>query len=92
VRTIFIGIPYTLNVLPDKYKLRILDLAQKWLLDLLTGAERLELEIWFRALEDENLGVPTELSVDKMERRLHQLFNGPSERLDLGYGPPHPFR
>lgn len=76
----------------DNYKIRILDLAHKWRLDLLTGAERLELEIWFRALEDESLGTPTEMPVDKLEWHLHQLFNDQPERQDLGDGPPHPFR
>ncbi len=75
-------------MLLENYKLRILDLAHKWRLDLLAGAERLELETWFRALEDESLGVPTETAVDKLEWRLHQLFNDPSKRPDPSNGPP----
>jgi len=70
-------------MLLDNYKLKILDLAQKWQLDLLTEAERLKLETWFSALEDEILGVPTEISVDKLEWRLHQLFNDQSEWPDM---------
>lgn len=35
---------------------------------------------WFRALEDESLGTPTEMSVDKLEWRLHQLFDDQPER------------
>jgi len=77
-------------MLLENYKLRILDLAHKWRLDLLAGAERLELETWFRALEDESLGALAEMSVDKLEWRLHQLFDDRSERLDLGDGRPHP--
>jgi len=79
-------------MLLDNYNLRILDLAQKRLLDLHTKAEKLKLEIWFRALEDESLGTPTEMSVDKLEWCLHQLFNDQLERQDLGDGPPHPLR
>lgn len=68
-------------MLLDNYNLRILDLAQRWLLDLLAGAEKLELAIGFRAaLEDESLGAMAEMSVDKLEWRLHQLFDDQPER------------
>jgi len=53
-------------------------------LDLLTRAERLELKIGFRASEDESLGAPTEMAVDKLGWRLHQLFNDQSETPDMG--------
>jgi len=79
-------------MLLNNYKIRILRLAERWQLDSLSRFERLELETWFWAVEDESLGTPTELSIDKLERHLHQLFIGQSERQDLGDGPPHPFK
>jgi len=76
----------------ENYKLRILDLAQRWRVALLNEAERNELETWFRSLEDCNLGVPTEMSVDQLEKRLHQLFGNPFKEPDDNEGPPYPFQ
>jgi hypothetical protein len=70
------------------YKLRIIDLAQRWRMDLITESERNELETWFRSLEDHSLGVPTEMSVDEVERRLYQLTSEPYKKIDGG--PPYP--
>ncbi len=56
------------------YKLRILELAQLWRMNLLKKDEIIELETWSRPLEDKELGAPLEMSVDKLEMRLHQLM------------------
>lgn len=58
----------------EDYRNHILLLAQKWRMNLITEAELRELENWYRALEDKDLGMPSELSVDNIEMRLHQLF------------------
>lgn len=76
----------------ENYKARILDLAQRWRMDLLSGAERDELETWFRSLEDTSLGVPVEMSVDQIEKRLHQMFESGSKEPDKKGGPPYPFK
>ncbi|HEY8781188.1 MAG TPA: hypothetical protein VIM16_06215 [Mucilaginibacter sp.] len=76
----------------ENYKLRIFDLAQRWRMNLLTEPETLKLETWFRSLEDTTLGPPLEMSVDAMERRLHQLFNDDKHGWSDGAdAPPHPF-
>jgi len=75
----------------ENYKIRILDLAQRWRMDLLNEAERNELETWFRSLEDKSLGVHIEISVDQIEKRLHQLFGSPFKEPDDKDGPPYPF-
>ncbi len=76
----------------ENYKIRILDLAQRWRMDLLNEAERNELETWFRSLEDKSLGVHIEISVDQIEKRLHQMFEGGSKEQDKKSGPPYPFK
>jgi len=50
----------------ENYKIRILDPAQRWRMDLLNEAERNGLETWFRSLEDKSLGVHIEISVDQI--------------------------
>ncbi|GAC1564324.1 MAG: hypothetical protein NVS3B13_40570 [Mucilaginibacter sp.] len=58
------------------YNQHILDLAQKWIMCMMTEVEYKELDKWFRALEDNSLGTPTEINVDRVELRLHQqLYN-----------------
>lgn len=77
----------------EHYKLRVLDLAQRWRMDLLTEPEQSELETWFSSLEDTCLGAPLEMSVDALERRLHQLFSNDKPELPDGEDAPlHPFR
>ncbi|MDN3581471.1 hypothetical protein [Mucilaginibacter flavus] len=58
----------------EDYKTHILSLAQKWRMNLLTEAELQELQAWYRSLEDKDLGLPVEMSVDKVEQRLHELL------------------
>jgi hypothetical protein len=58
----------------EDYRNHILLLAQKWRMNLITEIELKELENWYRALEDKDLGMPLEISVEKMEKRLHELF------------------
>jgi len=76
----------------DGYKTRIHDLAQRWRIHLLTEPEKLELETWFRSLGDTSLGSPLEMSVDALEKRLHQLFNNKDGQPDCDDGPPYPFK
>ncbi|MGZ3754337.1 MAG: hypothetical protein ACXVAY_00240 [Mucilaginibacter sp.] len=76
----------------ENYKLRILDLVQRWRVDLLNEAERNELETLFRSLDDCSLGVPNEMSIDQLEKRLHQLFGNPFKEPDDNEGPPNPFK
>jgi hypothetical protein len=78
-------------MMTDKYKIRILDLAQRWRMDLLTEGERTDLENWYRSLEDKELGIPTETSVNRLEKRLHQLFTNNQEKPDQDGAPPYPF-
>jgi len=69
----------------EEYKQRLVDLAQKWRTGRITEAEYLELDSWFRSLEDIPLGPPLEMAVEKLEKRLHeQLYKKvkPSERED----------
>ena len=42
----------------------------------------MELETWFRLLEDKELGAPLEMSIDKLEIRLHQLMASRFEKPD----------
>jgi len=68
------------------YKLRILDLAQRWRTNSLNAAEINELQNWFRSLEDQSLGIPVEMSVDLIEKRIHEMFESGSKRLDKKAG------
>jgi hypothetical protein len=78
----------------DAYKLRILELAQLWRMNLLKKDEVLELETWFRSLEDKELGSPIAMTVDKLELRLHQLLANKFEKPDENDPncPPYPFK
>lgn len=78
----------------DAYKLRILELAQLWRMNLLKKDEIMELETWFRSLEDKELGAPLEMSVDILEMRLHQLMAGKFQKPDGNDPdcPPYPFK
>ncbi|MDN3585006.1 hypothetical protein [Mucilaginibacter flavus] len=76
----------------DNYKIRIFDLAQRWRMGLLDIDEKLVLETWYRSLEDSDLGDPVEMSVEKLEMRLHQLFDNKSENPRQDDAPPHPFK
>lgn len=59
----------------EEYKQRLAGLTQKWRTGRITEAEYLELDNWFRALEDTPLGPPLEMAVEKLEKRLHgQLY------------------
>ncbi len=69
----------------EEYKQRLTDLAQKWRTGWITDAEYMELDSWYRSLEDIPLGPPLEMAVEKLEKRLHeQLYKKvkPSERED----------
>jgi hypothetical protein len=54
------------------YNQRLVDLAQKWMTGFITEAEYLELDNWYRSWEDTSLGCPVEMTVDKLEKRLHE--------------------
>jgi len=92
VDDLYIRLNFNLSMITDNYKIRILDLAQRWRVGLLTKEETVELEIWYRSLEDSHLGAPLEMSVDKLEMRLHQLMNSKSEKPDQDDTPPYPFK
>jgi hypothetical protein len=67
------------------YNQRLVDLAQQWMTGFITESEYLELDNWYRSLEDAPLGCPIEMTVDKLEKRLHeQLYKNvkPPERDD----------
>jgi len=78
----------------DAYKLRILGLAQLWRMNLLKKNEIVELETWFRSLEDKELGSPVEMTVDTLEMRLHQLIASKFIKPDENDPdcPPYPFK
>lgn len=56
----------------NEYKQHLVDLAQKWRTGCITEADYQELDSWYRSLEDAPLGPPTEMAVDKLEKRLHE--------------------
>lgn len=56
----------------EEYKQCLVDLTQKWRTGQMTEAEYQELYNWYRSLEDIPLGPPVELTVDRLEKRLHE--------------------
>jgi hypothetical protein len=56
------------------YNQRLVDLAQKWMTGFITEAEYLELDNWYRSWEDASLGYPIEMTIDKLEKRLHETL------------------
>ena len=67
------------------YNQRLVSLAQKWMTGIITEAEYLELDNWYRSWEDASLGCPIEMTIDRLEKRLHkQLYQNvkPLERGD----------
>jgi hypothetical protein len=69
---------------------RILDLAQRWKLNLLSKEEYAELNTWYHSLEDVSLGFPDEITVNGIEIRLHQLFTKQEQTQISKNGPPRP--
>jgi hypothetical protein len=57
-----------------EYHQRILELATKWRLDLLTPEENTELNNWYQAIEYKPLGPPMEVAVDRLEQLLYEQF------------------
>ena len=75
------------------YGQRILELAQKWRTEMISEAEYLEFSGWFYGLEEKELGPPIELTVDLVEKRLHEQlyankYDPPENTADA---PPHPW-
>jgi len=67
----------------------ILDFAQKWLLGTIEPNELAVLNSWYYSLEGVHLGCRDEFTVDKVERRLHQMFfKRPLDNKDDGLLPP----
>jgi len=69
----------------NEYKQHLVGLAQKWRTGWITEVGYQELDSWYRSLEDIPLGPPTEMAVDRLEKRLHeQLYKNlkSSERDD----------
>ena len=58
----------------NEYQSHIYTLAVKWRMNLLTDAECREFDQWFRMMEDTFLGAPVEMTVDMVEKRLHQMM------------------
>ncbi len=56
----------------EEYKQCLFELAQKWRTGRITEAEYQELDNWYRSLEDAPLGPPTEMAVEKLEKRLNE--------------------
>lgn len=52
----------------------ILQLVQKWMTGIITVNEYAELDLWYRSLEDASIGSPMEMTIDRVEKRLHQQF------------------
>ncbi|MDO3626790.1 hypothetical protein [Mucilaginibacter sp. BT774] len=61
-------------------------------MDLLNESEIDELETWIKSLDDCSSGMPTEMSVEQLERRLFQLFGNPFKASEDKEGPPYPLR
>ena len=53
---------------------RLLDLVQRWMMGLISKDEYVELNQWFRSLEDRELGGPDFVTTELVEMRLHQRF------------------
>jgi hypothetical protein len=53
---------------------RLLDLVQRWMMGLISKDEYVELNQWFRSLEDRELGGPDFVTTELVEKRLHQRF------------------
>ena len=69
----------------------ILELAMKWRMETLTQKEYQELNEWFFALEEKELGAPVEITVDIVEKRLHEQLFKNKKNDDQEEGPPHPW-
>lgn len=69
----------------------ILELARKWMTGILMPVEQEELEAWYRSLEDRTLGSPIEMTIDRVEKRLHEQFEqDASSGMDQEDSPPYP--
>jgi hypothetical protein len=70
----------------NKQNPQILELAQKWRTGTIDEDGFAILESWYFALENLPLGWPDELTVDKVEKRLHEQYFKPlpkDQRNDL---------
>ena len=78
---------------PAGYSQRILELAQKWRTETIEDSEYRELNAWFYALEEKELGFPIELTVDLVEKRIHEYFLSNKKHNDesAADAPPHPW-
>jgi hypothetical protein len=69
----------------------ILELARKWRMAMLSQQEYQELNAWFFALEEKELGPPFEITVDIVEKRLHEQLFKNKKNDDGEESPPHPW-
>ncbi|WP_345954039.1 hypothetical protein [Mucilaginibacter sp. PAMB04168] len=51
---------------------RLVELTQRWMMGMMSKEEYQELNLWFRSLEDRELGGPDFVTVELVELRLHQ--------------------
>jgi hypothetical protein len=70
---------------------RILELAGKWCMENLSQQEYRELNTWYFALEERDLGPPLEITVDLVEKRLHEQLFKDKKNDDEEQGPAHPW-
>jgi len=78
---------------PAAYNERILELVQKWRTETIEGLEYQELSAWFYALEEKELGPPIEITVELVEKRVHEQLhvNKMHKIKNTANAPPHPW-
>jgi hypothetical protein len=78
---------------PAAYNERILELVQKWRTETIEGYEYRELSAWFYALEEKELGPPIEITVELVEKRIHEQLhvNKMHKTKNTADAPPHPW-
>jgi len=76
------------------YGQRILALVQLWRTGNIGISDYRELNDWYQSLEDKEIGPPVELTVDIVEKGLHEQLHidtGSNKSIDA-YIPPNPWR
>jgi hypothetical protein len=78
---------------PAPYNQRILELVQKWRTETIEGLEYQELSAWFYALEEKELGPPIEITVELVEKRVHEQLRANKNNApeSMNNAPTHPW-
>ena len=78
---------------PAAYNERILELVQKWRTETIEWLEYQELSAWFYALEEKELGPPIEITVELVEKRVHEQLHANKNDApeSMNDAPPHPW-